>query len=255
MFYPAEAGKLSNMIDAMLSQAIPPKKKIPPPKALIVPHAGYIYSGPVAASAYALLAREREAIRRIVLLGPVHRAPVRGLALPEADTFATPLGTIPLDTEGMRSILDLSQVVKSREAHELEHSLEVHLPFLQTILADFRLIPLAVGNATPNEVAEVLDKLWGGSETRIIISSDLSHYLPYDMAKNVDCETAKTIVEQRRPIRHEQACGATPMNGLLESSARHKLQANLLDLRNSGDTAGDKSQVVGYGAFAFSPHP
>lgn len=252
MFYPAEADKLINMIDSMLSRATTLKKNIPSPKALIVPHAGYIYSGPVAANAYALLARERETIRRIVLLGPVHRAPVRGLALPEADTFATPLGNIALDTEGMRSILDLPQLVKSREAHELEHSLEVHLPFLQRSLGDFRLIPLAVGDAAPNEVGEVLDKLWGSSETRIIISSDLSHYLPYDMAINIDCETARAIVEQRWPIRHEQACGATPINGLLATAANHKLHACLLDLRNSGDTAGDKSQVVGYGAFALS---
>jgi hypothetical protein len=252
MFYPAEPEDLSAMVKTMLRHAKVPETDISP-KALIAPHAGYIYSGPTAGYAYALLGRDRDAIRRIVLLGPVHRVPVRGLALPDADAFTTPLGTVPLDKDGMQSIADLPQVVTSKAAHAMEHSLEVHIPFLQETLDDFTLIPLAVGDATPEEVAEVLDRLWGGDETRIVISSDLSHYLPYDMAKRVDEQTARAILDLRWPIRHEQACGATPINGLLASTKGHGLEAHLLDLRNSGDTAGDKSQVVGYGAFAFTP--
>jgi len=253
MFYPANPTELAATVNSMLAAARPRAAMLP--KALIAPHAGYIYSGLIAASAYILLSTERKTIRRIILLGPVHRVPTRGLALPEAEAFATPLGIIPLDLEGMNSILDLPQVHQSAEAHAMEHSLEVHLPFLQTVLDDFRLIPLAVGDATAEEVAEVLDRLWGGNETRIVISSDLSHYLPYEMAKNVDKQTARAITNRHRPIRHEQACGATPINGLLAALDKHELHTYLLDLRNSGDTAGDKSQVVGYGAFAFTREP
>jgi len=253
MFYPANPSELTATVNSMLAAARPQAAVLP--KALIAPHAGYIYSGPVAASAYAQLSVEREAIRRIVLLGPVHRVPIRGLALPDAEAFATPLGVIPLDIEGMQSILDLPQVQQSAEAHAMEHSLEVQLPFLQTILDDFRLIPLAVGDAAAEDVAGVLERLWGGEETRIIISSDLSHYLPYETAKAVDSLTARAIVSQRHPIRHDQACGATPINGLLAALDKHELRTHLLDLRNSGDTAGGKSQVVGYGAFAFAPDP
>jgi len=188
----------------------------------------------------------------VVLLGPVHRVPVRGLALPETDVFSTPLGDIPLDKAAMDSIAHLPQIIWSGGAHAPEHSLEVHLPFLQRVLVEFRLVPLAVGDASPEEVSEVLDLLWGDHETLIVISSDLSHYLPYDQAKKVDQITADSILAGKWPIHHEQACGATPINGLLAASDRHALTPHLLDLRNSGDTAGDKQRVVGYGAFAFS---
>jgi len=249
-FYPADPVALRAMVNEMLSAARP--EALLHPKAVIAPHAGYIYSGAVAASAYSLFSSDRKSIRRIVLLGPVHCVPLRGLALPDAKIFATPLGSVTLDTEAMNSIRDLSQVHQSPEAHVREHSLEVHLPFLQTLLEDFQLIPLVVGDATAEEVAEVLDRLWGGKETRIIISSDLSHYHPYTTAKSLDGQTARAIVNRRRPIRHEQACGATPINGLLAASDSRALNVHQLDLRNSGDTAGDRSRVVGYGAFAFS---
>ncbi len=250
MFYPAEANILAEMVDNMLAQTHPATDI--QPKALIAPHAGYIYSGPVAASAYALLQKRKKQITRMVLLGPVHRVPVRGLALPEADAFSTPLGEIPLDQEAMETANCLPQVVSSPAAHAPEHSLEVHLPFLQRILDDFTLVPLVVGDAAPGDVAEVLDVLWGGDETLIVISSDLSHYLPYEQARETDRRTADAILQGQWTIRHDQACGATPINGLLAGAGRWHLTPQLLDLRNSGDTAGDRQQVVGYGAFAFT---
>ena len=221
------------------------------PKALIVPHAGYIYSGPVAASAYARLAALRGRIRRVVLLGPTHRVYVRGLALPEAERFATPLGEIELDREGLQKLTGLSQVVRSAAAHAQEHSLEVQLPFLQQVLGDFQLLPLAVGEATAAEVAEVLETVWGGDETLIVISSDLSHFLPDRLARQVDGGTVDAILALDSHLNHEQACGATPVNGLLLAARKHGLHPVVLDVRNSSDTAGDADRVVGYAAFAF----
>lgn len=252
-FYPGNADTLKRDIQAMLAeaQARAPAAHATCPKALIVPHAGYIYSGPIAASAYIQLIPARARIRRVVLLGPVHRVPVRGLALPGVDGFETPLGIVPLDRQGMDAIANLQQVVESLPAHAQEHSLEVQLPFLQLVLDDFSLIPLAVGDATPQEVAQVLERLWGGEETLIVISSDLSHFLPYDTARRVDHATAQAILELDTPVSHEQACGGTPVNGLLVAAQHHQLKPQLLDLRNSGDTAGDHSRVVGYSAFAF----
>lgn len=226
-----------------------------PPKALIVPHAGYIYSGATAALAYAQLASVRSTIRRVVLLGPVHRVPVRGLALAGASAFATPLGDVPVDQAAIALLSSLPQVVVSPAAHALEHSLEVHLPFLQSVLENFSLVPLAVGNATPGEVAQVLEALWGGPETLIVISSDLSHFLPYRTAQALDGETAQRILAMDGPLTHAQACGGTPINGLLLAAQNHHLKPRLLGLCNSGDTAGDRSRVVGYAAFAFSEAP
>lgn len=223
------------------------------PKALIVPHAGYVYSGPVAATAYATLALARDAIRRVVLLGPVHRVPVRGLALPAATAFATPLGSVAVDREAVARVRALPQVVESAAAHAHEHSLEVQLPFLQSVLGAFAMVPFAVGDASPEEVAEVIELLWGGSETLIVVSSDLSHYHPYGDALRIDRRTADHILALASTLDHEQACGATPINGFALCAKRHALTAALLDLRNSGDTAGDKSRVVGYAAFSFSP--
>ncbi|MEN6585655.1 MAG: AmmeMemoRadiSam system protein B [Sulfuricella sp.] len=252
-FYPGESGVLMHDVKAMLAAAQAHSgARATPPKALIVPHAGYIYSGPIAASAYAQLIPARATIRRVILLGPVHRVAVRGLALPgSVDSFETPLGIVPLDKKAMDSIADLPQVVDSPPAHAWEHSLEVQLPFLQQVLNNFSLVPLAVGDATPQEVAQVLERLWGSEETVIVISSDLSHYLPYDVAKRVDHGTAQAILALDAPVSHEQACGGTPVNGLLLAARHHHLAAQLLDLRNSGDTAGDRDRVVGYGAFAF----
>lgn len=251
LFYPANPAELSAGVRALL-QAAPAVAAGPRlPKALIVPHAGYAYSGPVAGRAYARLRPFAERITRVVLLGPVHRVPVQGLALPQATAFATPLGDIPLDTETMATLSDLPQVVISEQAHAQEHSLEVHLPFLQTVLGEFCLLPLAVGDATATQVAEVLARVWGGPETLIVVSSDLSHYLPYSEAQRTDRETVRHILALRPDLDHHAACGATPVNGLLVFAGQHPLQAELIDLRNSGDTAGDRSRVVGYTAIAL----
>ena len=250
MFYPGNPIELQRTVADLLANARPsaPMRAI---KALIVPHAGYIYSGPVAASAYARLTDLRDRIRRVVLLGPTHRVYVRGLALPEADRFATPLGEVLLDREGMQRLNGLPQVVGSAAAHQMEHSLEVQLPFLQQVLGDFQLLPLAVGEATAAEVAEVLEKVWGGDETLIVISSDLSHFLPDALARKVDGGTVDAILALNSHLSHEQACGATPVNGLLLAAKRHGLHPVVLDVRNSSDTAGDPDRVVGYAAFAF----
>jgi len=249
MFYPADASVLSQDIRQYLSDAHSFELNA---KALIVPHAGYMYSGPIAASAYATLIPNAARINRVVLLGPTHRVAVHGLALPGVDAFDTPLGQVMLDTEAVRAISHLPQVIIHPQTHALEHSLEVQLPFLQTILNDFTLLPLAVGMASAEQVAEVLETVWGGDETLIVISSDLSHYLPYSTAQRVDQETAQAILQLQQPIPHDRACGGTPVSGLIVAAKKHQLKPHLLDLRNSGDTAGAHDQVVGYAAFAFS---
>lgn len=249
-FYSASPDRLGRDLADLLAGAAgaPPEDA---PKAIIAPHAGYIYSGPVAASAFAALARRKDTIRRVVLLGPAHRVAVRGLALPECDAFATPLGIVPVDPAAAGAIRDLPQVRVSDAAHRLEHSLEVEIPFLQAVLGEFSLLPLAVGGASSEDVAEVLERSWGGAETLIVISSDLSHYLPCDEARRIDAETARRILRLDAAISHDEACGATPVNGLLLAAQKRGLRARQLDLRNSGDTAGDRGRVVGYGAFAF----
>jgi hypothetical protein len=250
LFYPANPAELSAGVRALLGAGqTAAATRIP--KALIVPHAGYVYSGPVAGMAYARLRPLADRISRVVLLGPVHRVPVRGLALPQSTRFATPLGEIPLDTAAMAELSGLPQVVISEQAHALEHSLEVHLPFLQTVLGRFQLLPLAVGDASPAQVAGVLAKVWGGPETLIVISSDLSHYLPYAEAQRIDRETVQHILALTPDLDHQAACGATPVNGLLAFAGQHPLRPELIDLRNSGDTAGDHSRVVGYTSIAF----
>ncbi len=255
-FYPGQAAVLSRNVQALLSAAEPGRAPDAAcPKALIVPHAGYVYSGSTAALAYARLAPWRGIIHRVVLLGPVHRVPVRGLALPGADVFATPLGDIDVDQAAIAHLAGLPQVVVSAAAHAMEHSLEVQLPFLQAVLDDFKLVPLAVGDATPEEVAEVLEVLWGGPETLIVISSDLSHFLPYHVAQNVDHGTVQRIMNLSSTLTHEQACGGTPVNGLLLAARHHHLQPQLLGQCNSGDTAGDKNRVVGYAAIALTQEP
>lgn len=250
MFYPRDADELRATVDALLDAATP-QPAAATPKAIIAPHAGYVYSGPIAASVYALLKPARERIRRVVLLGPTHRFAVDGLALPEAGAFATPMGHVGLDREAVAAASRLPQVTASSLAHAYEHSLEVHLPFLQSVLGAFDLLPLAVGTADAEEVAEVLDALWGGPETLIVISSDLSHYHPYSEAQAIDRGTAEAILALRTDITHEQACGATPVTGVNLAAQWRGLRPQLLDLRNSGDTAGDRGRVVGYGAFAY----
>ena len=240
------------LINGLLAQ-VPPATG-PGPKALIAPHAGYLYSGPVAASAYAQFLPSRDQIRRVVLLGPSHYVAVEGLATCSAEAFATPLGLVPVDVEAVRRARALPQVRELDEAHEQEHSLEVQLPFLQTVLGDFTLVPLAVGDATPEEVGEVLETLWDGPETRFVISSDLSHYYDIQAARCLDAATAKAI-EALKPddVGEERACGRIPIRGLLQAARRHGLRARTVDLRNSGETAGPHDRVVGYGAFVFEP--
>ena len=226
------------------------------PKMLVVPHAGYIYSGDVAASAYALLAPLADRIRRVVLLGPVHRVAVRGLAAPLAEAFDTPLGRITVDQAALACIADLPQLLRSDRPHALEHSLEVQLPFLQTVLGSgFSLLPLAVGDATPQQVDEVLERLWGGDETLVVISSDLSHFLGYEQAQARDQATVQRILGFASDLHGDEACGAMPLNGALIAARRHGLQPRLLALCNSGDTAGDRQRVVGYGAITFEAAP
>jgi AmmeMemoRadiSam system protein B len=251
MFYPGESRALTQALVGLLRGAAHNAPERAVPKAIIAPHAGYVYSGPIAASVYALLAPARRSITRVVLLGPTHRVAVGGLALPGCGAFATPLGTVEIDPDAIEALRGLPQVVVSAQAHALEHSLEVHVPFLQTGIERFELVPLAVGDCTADEVAEVLDALWGGPETLIVVSSDLSHYLSYADAQAVDRVTAKAILGLATDISHEQACGATPVMGLTCVARRRGLKPELIDLRNSGDTAGDKTRVVGYGSFAF----
>jgi len=216
----------------------------------VLPHAGYIYSGPIAGTGYRCLELERDVVRRIILLGPSHHVAFNGIAVSEASVFATPLGEVLVDVAAIGDILGFPQVRIMEAAHAHEHSLEVHLPFLQSVLNDFKLVPLVVGDAREEEVSAVLEKIWGGPETRIIVSSDLSHYYEYAMARQLDEETA-VCIEKLQPLETVQACGAIPLNGLLRSARRHKLHSHIMDLRNSGDTAGNRGRVVGYGAFAF----
>jgi AmmeMemoRadiSam system protein B len=249
-FYPADPSELRAAVRAHLDGAEAANRS--PPKALIAPHAGYIYSGPVAASAYTRLLGARGRIKRVVLLGPAHRVGFQGLALSSADRFATPLGEIPIDSEAVRSIAHFRGVHVRDEAHAHEHSLEVHLPFLQEVLGDFALVPVAVGEAQAEDVARVIDALWGGPETLIVVSSDLSHYYDAATARKLDGETSRAIVEMRpESIGYEHACGRRPVNGLLVAAKRRGMRAELLDLRNSGDTAGPRDEVVGYGAYMF----
>ena len=248
-FYPADEAELTATVDAMMDRA---GSAGAAPKAVIAPHAGYIYSGPIAASAYARLRQAREIIRNVILLGPAHRVALQGLAASSAQAFATPLGPVALERAAIERLLELPQVTIRDEAHEGEHSLEVHLPFLQRVLGRFSLVPLAVGQATPEEVAQVLEALWGGPETLVVISSDLSHYHDYATARRLDAATSRAI-EALAPesIDEEGACGRVPIRGLLQLAAKLGLRATTIDLRSSGDTAGDKHQVVGYGAYVF----
>ena len=250
-FYPSNARVLRMQITEMLAAALPPEH-LTAPKAIIVPHAGYIYSGAVAANAYRSLGAVREQIRRVVVLGPAHRAPVRGFVLPAAQAFSTPLGEVPLSRLDWLMLQTRNDVYVDDQPHALEHCIEVQLPFLQTLLGSFSLVPILVGEASDEAVAELLEALWGGPETLIVISSDLSHYLPYRQAQWIDRSTVDQVLELRPGISHQQACGATPVNGLLLAARRRLLKPQLLDLRNSGDTAGDRSRVVGYASLVFS---
>lgn len=249
LFYPGHPDHLAEVVDALVEEAGPTEAPAHRPKALVVPHAGYVYSGPVAASAYRGLRGVTPPYRKVVLLGPAHRAHVRGMATSGAGAFATPLGEVPVDAESTEGLASLEVRV---DAHEREHSLEVQLPFLQRLLGPVSIIPIVVGDAPPREVATLLEALWGGPETLVVISTDLSHYLPYDEGRRVDAATVQRILDGGgREIDHEEACGATPLNGFLRVARDRGMIGELCDLRSSGDTAGGKGEVVGYAALTY----
>ncbi|MBD8526613.1 AmmeMemoRadiSam system protein B [Pseudomarimonas arenosa] len=256
LFYPANPGQLQAELDGLLREGAAASTPLSaPPKALIVPHAGYVYSGPIAARAYAALRPAAGRIRRVVLLGPAHRVGFKGLAVPTHSRFASPLGEVEVDQEGVQRLLPMSQVTQRDDVHAEEHALEVQLPFLLNTLDHFSVLPVLVGHANAEEVAEVLEAVWGGEETLVLISSDLSHYLPQRLAMQIDRATTEQIVALNEPLDHEQACGATPINGLLRVAKRRGMTAHLLDRRTSADTAGSPERVVGYCSVAFSEAP
>ncbi len=252
-FYPAQPDRLRQVVREAFTAAGPRPDGAVAPKALVVPHAGYVYSGSTAAAAYRWVEPLRDVIERVVLLGPSHHHWIPAMALPSADAFDSPLGTVPVDDEARKVALTLPRVVVDDRAHALEHSLEVQLPFLQTVLDDFSLLPIAVGDVTGAEVAAVIGELWGGSETLIVVSTDLSHYHPYDVAVERDGGTAAIIVAMKPDALDDgDACGVRPLRGLLEAAVTRALGVQQIALCNSGDTAGDRRRVVGYGAFAVA---
>ena len=253
-FYPFEPPVLRAQVADLLAAARSEGSEAGTPKALIAPHAGFVYSGSVAARAYACLGPLRATVHRVVLLGPAHRVPLRGIAFPETDAFRTPLGLVPVDREALAAVAELPHVGPSDRAHAEEHCLEVQLPFLQSMLDQFTVVPLLVGEVGDEEVADTIDRLWGGPETLLVVSSDLSHYLPYEAARRRDLETCRAI-EELRPdaLDRESACGRHPLRGLLLAAKRRRLVPETLDLRSSGDTAGPRDRVVGYGAWRLVP--
>mgnify|MGYP003620283431 CR=1 FL=1 len=253
-FYPADPDNLQALVEHYLNAAAAPDDCLDPPlvKAIIAPHAGYVYSGPIAASAYVHLACSDVPIRRFILIGPAHFAPVRGLATSGASAFDTPLGRVRVDEAARAAILSLPQVYVADLAHAPEHCLEVQLPFLQALFPDFTFLPLLIGDTPAEDVAEVLERLWGGPETRIVVSSDLSHYYPQTTARRLDAETAAAIVAlEPEALREDAACGQAAIGGLLRAARAHEMTVAAVDLRNSGDTGGPTDRVVGYGAFTF----
>ena len=253
-FYPANPQTLRSEVEALLAAA--PSYAGSRPAALIAPHAGYIYSGKVAATAFAALRETAGSISRVVLIGPAHYVAFRGVALATADAFETPLGRVALDRGAIAGLRDLPFLVEADAPHAPEHALEVELPFLQRLLGGFALVPLLVGDATPQQVAEVLARLWDGPRTLVVISSDLSHYHDYETAQRLDLATA-VLIERGAwsELRSGNACGFLPVAGSLIEAVRRGLKAQRLALSNSGDTAGDRTSVVGYGAWALAASP
>jgi len=249
LFYPGDASELRDVVSGYLRQHSAATSSTPP-KALIVPHAGYVYSGGIAAAAYATVASLRQTIRRIVLIGPSHRVYLRGMAVPAATSFATPLGNIEIDQTLKASLLQSGAVIESDTPHAQEHSLEVQLPFLQLLFDDFTLLPLVLGSVAPEHVAAALANVWGDSTTLVLVSSDLSHYHAYTQAQQIDAATSVAILRRDTMLAGEQACGAVGINGLLYLAGQRQLPIAEIARCNSGDTAGDRSRVVGYGAFA-----
>ena len=250
-FYPADPSELRDLVERYLNDAVPADSLRTPPKALIVPHAGYVYSGSVAAAAYAAIVARRDTLRRVVLLGPSHRVYLNGIAAPRTDAFATPLGDVEIDRDLRSQLIASGEVMAADTPHAQEHSLEVQLPFLQLLLKDFSLLPLVAGAATPDHVARVLALVWGETDTLVLISSDLSHYHRYEIAEQIDRDTSHLILERSPTLEGEQACGAVGINGMLQLARQRHLPVSQILRLNSGDTAGDRQRVVGYGAFAI----
>jgi AmmeMemoRadiSam system protein B len=251
-FYPADRNALKETIRGLLA-AVPVTAGMPAPKAVIVPHAGYAYSGAVAASAYSAIGPLREKVCRVVLIGPSHFKTFVGIAAPSADVFATPLGVVAVDREGVDALVKKDLIAIDDEAHREEHALEVQLPFLIAQLGTFTVVPLLVGDAPAEAVAAVLGALWEGRETLIVVSSDLSHYHRQETAMRLDRATAAVIESlESRGLTGEDACGYQAVAGLLLAARRHRLAVRRLDLRTSADTAGSMGRVVGYGAWALA---
>lgn len=249
LFYPADADELAETVDRLLAAARP---QAPEPVALVAPHAGYVYSGPIAASAFALLDRTQTAFDRVVLLGPSHFVALEGMALSSAGAFGTPLGEVPIDRQACEALSELPRVRTLDRAHAREHALEVELPFLQRLSSGFHLVPLVCGVVEPADVAGAIDRVWRPDGTLVVCSSDLSHYHDYDTALGLDRETCRAVEQLRvGAVSAERACGCHALNGLLAWARRHSLRVTTLDLRNSGDTAGPRDRVVGYGAWAL----
>ncbi|HVN41645.1 MAG TPA: AmmeMemoRadiSam system protein B [Steroidobacteraceae bacterium] len=253
LFYPKDAEGLRRTLRALLAAPRAPREAARAPKALVVPHAGYAYSGSVAAAAYRSLDEAAGKIRHVVLIGPSHRVPMRGLAMPGVDFFATPCGEIPIDDRARQHLRELGLAGISDAPHAAEHSLEVQLPFLQAVLSEFDVLPIAVGLTPPGQVARALEAVWGEEDTLIVVSSDLSHYHTHSEAQQLDGLTTRAILERRSDLSDEQACGAACINGLMEVARRKALKVELLDQRTSADTAGDRSRVVGYGSYVLYP--
>ena len=254
-FYPADKQELQDQLNKLLADELlsaTKTNKTSLPKALILPHAGYIYSAEVAAVGYRLLNDYKTSINKVVLLGPSHRLAFEGVALPESDYFATPLGFITVDPTAWQQLQSLPFVFQSEQAHLYEHSLEVQLPFLQVLLKQFSIVPLVVGDATPEQVAKIIEFYLGEEGVLIIISTDLSHFHDYQQAQIMDKKTSLLIIDKNHHLQGEQACGCRPLNGLLKLAGQQNLSVQQLALCNSGDTAGDKKRVVGYGAFVVN---
>jgi AmmeMemoRadiSam system protein B len=251
LFYPDDAGELRETVSEYLRQhSAQTPSAAAPPKALIVPHAGYIYSGGIAAAAYATVASLRQSVRRIVLIGPSHRVYLRGMAVPQAASFATPLGRVEIDRELKALLLQRGDVIEADAPHAQEHALEVQLPFLQLLFDNFTLLPVVLGSVAPEHVAAALAQVWGDAATLVLVSSDLSHYHTYQDARQIDAATSAAILRRDSTLAGEQACGAVGINGLLYLAGQRQLAVAEIARCNSGDTAGDRSRVVGYGAFA-----
>ncbi len=253
LFYPNSADELSDTINAYLANTAQTMTSPKTIKAIVAPHAGYVYSGPIAASAYTLLRKTNSQFNKVILLGPAHRVKLTGIAIPTVQQFDSPLGPINIDQELLMQINQFDFVHESDLAHKEEHCLEVQLPFLQTVLQDFKIVPLLIGDISAEQVSLVLESIWDVDNLLIVVSTDLSHYYDYITAQKLDQKTSQFIEElNSNKIEYDHACGKTALQALLLSAKKHKLCAKTIDLRNSGDTAGEKNKVVGYGAYVIS---